>query len=88
MPGILINCYYSAFCQRLRQGVGINFCAIEKIFERYYRVESSTTLHISGFGTGLYLSAEIIMRHDGKIWMDSIPGEGSTFNFTLPRHKT
>ncbi|RKR84869.1 PAS domain S-box-containing protein [Mucilaginibacter gracilis] len=66
------------------QGIGINAHDIDKLFERYYRVENNNTLHISGFGIGLYLSAEIIKRHDGHIWVESEPGVGSTFYFSLP----
>ena len=66
------------------EGLGIKPSDAEKIFNRYYRVESSNTRHISGFGIGLYLSAEIIERHGGRIWLESEPGRGSTFYFSLP----
>lgn len=66
------------------EGMGIKKQDLEKLFDRYYRVETKHTAHISGFGIGLYLSAEIIYRHDGKIWADSESGIGSTFYFTLP----
>jgi PAS domain S-box-containing protein len=66
------------------EGVGISAADAAKIFDRYYRVESSNTKHISGFGIGLYLSAEIVERHGGKIWVESEPGKGSTFYFSLP----
>ena len=69
------------------EGIGIRKQDGEKIFDRYYRVEDRTTKSISGFGIGLYLSAEIIRRHDGKIWVDSEVGKGSTFFFTLPIEK-
>lgn len=64
------------------QGMGIIAEDIEKLFERYYRVKNNHT--ISGFGIGLYLSAEIVARHKGKIWVESEPDEGATFYFTLP----
>lgn len=66
------------------RGIGIKPEDIEKVFERYYRVNDSYTQHISGFGIGLYLSAEIISRHNGRIWVESEGGTGSTFYFTLP----
>lgn len=69
------------------EGVGIQPEDAARIFERYYRVESSNTHHISGFGIGLYLSAEIVQRHDGRIWVESEPGKGSTFYFSLPIKK-
>jgi two-component system sensor histidine kinase VicK len=66
------------------EGLGIKAQDVEKLFERYYRVNSKQTQTISGFGIGLYLCAEIIQRHDGKIWVESEPGKGSTFYFSLP----
>ncbi|MEJ2884801.1 ATP-binding protein [Pedobacter sp. GR22-6] len=66
------------------EGIGIKSSDLDKLFDRYYRVESSQTQHISGFGIGLYLSAEIIRRHHGKIWAESEPGAGTSFFFELP----
>lgn len=66
------------------EGLGIRPQDLPHIFERYYRAGSEHTRHISGFGVGLYLSAEIIQRHHGKIWVESEHGNGSTFYFTLP----
>lgn len=66
------------------EGMGINPEDKAKLFDRYYRVASEHTRHISGFGVGLYLSAEIIERHDGRIWVESEKGVGSTFYFALP----
>lgn len=65
------------------QGMGIRKSDLDKLFDRYYRVETSAT-HISGFGIGLYLSAEIIQRHHGQIGVKSEEHIGSTFFFTLP----
>nr|WP_315424419.1 ATP-binding protein [uncultured Pedobacter sp.] len=65
-------------------GIGIQAHDLEKLFDRFYRVESQQTKTISGFGIGLYLSAEIINRHNGKIWVESKYGEGSTFHFDIP----
>jgi PAS domain S-box-containing protein len=66
------------------EGMGINRKDLPHIFERYFRVETSETHHISGFGIGLYLSAEIVELHGGKIWAESEVGKGSTFYFSLP----
>jgi PAS domain S-box-containing protein len=66
------------------EGIGINRQDIDRLFDRYYRVQNENTRHISGFGVGLYLSAEIIQRHGGRIWAESEKGNGSTFYFTLP----
>lgn len=65
------------------EGMGIKQEDLEKIFDRYYRVESNHTQNIAGFGIGLYLSAEIIQCHGGKVWAESEPGAGSTFYFSL-----
>jgi two-component system sensor histidine kinase VicK len=64
------------------QGIGISSEDAKKLFDRYYRVQGNHT--ISGFGIGLYLSAEIIQRHNGKIWVESDGEAGSTFYFSLP----
>jgi len=62
--------------------MGIDAAEIPRLFERYYRVNNNNT--VSGFGIGLYLSAEIIERHQGKIWAESELSKGSTFYFSLP----
>lgn len=66
------------------EGLGIRPEDRKKLFDRFYRVESNHTRHISGFGIGLYLSAEIVQRHNGQIWVESETGKGSTFYFSLP----
>jgi PAS domain S-box-containing protein len=66
------------------EGMGIKLQDAERIFDRFYRVSSVQSQHIAGFGIGLYLCAEIIERHEGKIWVDSEPDKGSIFYFTLP----
>jgi len=66
------------------EGIGIKPADQEKLFDRYYRIESAQTQAISGFGLGLYLSTEIIQRHNGKVWVESEMGQGSTFHFSLP----
>jgi two-component system, OmpR family, sensor histidine kinase VicK len=66
------------------EGMGIKPHHLEKLFEPYYRVETHHTQHISGFGIGLYISAEIIKRHGGRLWVTSESGKGSTFFFSLP----
>ncbi len=66
------------------EGIGIRESDISRLFERFFRVEDPNTKHISGFGIGLYLSAELIRRHGGTIWAESVKGNGSSFYFTLP----
>jgi signal transduction histidine kinase len=57
----------------------------QNIFERFYRSKDSS-VHISGFGLGLYICRDIINRHNGKIWVES-DLKGSTFYFSLPLKK-
>lgn len=66
------------------EGIGIKKEDIDNLFQRYYRVENIATKNISGFGIGLYLSAEIVKRHGGTIGVKSTPRKGSRFYFTLP----
>jgi two-component system sensor histidine kinase VicK len=66
------------------EGVGINAKDQEKLFQRFYRVENEKLKQIAGFGIGLYLASEIIMRHKGKTWVQSQEDKGSTFYFSLP----
>jgi len=64
-------------------GIGMTKKEIERIFERFYRVEDKKFM-ASGLGMGLYISTEIINAHNGKIGVESEPGKGSTFYFDLP----
>ncbi|QQL49505.1 sensor histidine kinase [Mucilaginibacter ginkgonis] len=66
------------------QGVGINPKEQKKLFERFYRVQRPEHRMVSGFGIGLYLCAEIVKLHKGKIGVHSEEGKGSTFYFTIP----
>ncbi len=65
-------------------GIGINKKDQEKIFERFYRVEGKNEKTFPGFGIGLFISMEIIRRHDGDMGVISEPGKGSAFYFSLP----
>ncbi|MES2809936.1 MAG: PAS domain-containing sensor histidine kinase [Bacteroidota bacterium] len=65
-------------------GPGIQSAELPLLFDRYYRVKEVEAKHISGFGIGLYLCAEIVKRHGGQIWAESERGRGSIFHFTLP----
>jgi hypothetical protein len=67
-------------------GPGISADKIPFLFNRYYRAEQSTKVY-SGLGLGLYICAEIVKRHGGEIGVDTKPGAGSTFWFTLPLGK-
>ena len=62
-------------------GPGIPFEDQSKIFDKFFQIKSDKAL--GGSGLGLTICREIIRAHGGTIWVDSIPGEGSTFTFTL-----
>ena len=65
-------------------GVGIPSEELNKIFDRFHRVERGDARETYGHGLGLYIASKIIEAHGGRIWVKSIPNEGSTFLFTLP----
>ncbi|RRQ45608.1 ATP-binding protein [Chryseobacterium sp. SC28] len=64
-------------------GEGIDAAILPNLFERYFRADHSGKSY-SGLGLGLYICAEIIKKHNGKIGAESKIGEGSTFWFMLP----
>lgn len=65
-------------------GIGIADGLQKKVFERFFREKNAQVQTFPGMGLGLYISANIIHRHGGTIWVESKQGEGSTFYFTLP----
>lgn len=65
-------------------GIGIDKNKQKKIFEKLYQVTDPKEKTFPGLGLGLYISREIILRHEGKIWVESAKGKGSTFYFSLP----
>jgi signal transduction histidine kinase len=67
------------------QGIGIPAGERERIFDRFYRVDSALSRRTQGAGLGLYLVKSVIEAHRGHIWVASDPGQGSTFVFTLHR---
>jgi signal transduction histidine kinase len=64
-------------------GIGIPKENQPDVFRKFYRVES-TARRFQGLGVGLYICFEIIKRHNGNCWLESEPGKGSTFYFSLP----
>jgi PAS domain S-box-containing protein len=66
------------------QGIGIPAAQQARLFEPFYRVDSSLGRRTQGVGLGLFLCKAIVEGHGGHIWVESTPGKGSTFRFTLP----
>jgi PAS domain S-box-containing protein len=66
------------------QGRGIPADKLECIFERFHQVDASDSREKGGTGLGLAICQSIIEQHGGKIWVETILGQGSTFYFTLP----
>lgn len=64
-------------------GIGIERNKMGNLFERFYRVDNSS-MKFQGLGLGLYISAEILKRHNGSFWIESTPDKGSKFFFLLP----
>jgi PAS domain S-box-containing protein len=66
------------------EGLGIPPAETERIFEKFYRLDPEMSRGIGGSGLGLYICRELVRRMDGKIWVESELGAGSTFSFELP----
>jgi signal transduction histidine kinase len=65
-------------------GIGIPAEHLPRLYQRFYRVRTPETRRIEGSGLGLAIVKEIIQKHDGQVFVESVPAEGSTFGFTLP----
>ncbi len=66
-------------------GIGIASEEIPRLFKPYSRLSADTQRH-PGLGLGLALAKQVVELHGGKIWVESEPGKGSTFSFSLPRY--
>lgn len=69
------------------QGMGIPKENVDKIFERFYRVDKARSRKLGGTGLGLAIAKEMIQAHGGSIWAKSEEGKGTTIYFTLPMEK-
>ena len=65
-------------------GVGIPPAVRDKIFEEFGQADDSSTREQGGTGLGLAIARRMVELHGGRLWVDSEPGEGSTFSFSLP----
>jgi two-component system sensor histidine kinase SenX3 len=68
------------------QGIGIPAEDIDRIFERFYRVDPARHRSTGGTGLGLAIVKHVAATHGGDVSVWSVEGEGSTFTLTLPRH--
>ena len=70
------------------QGVGIPRADIDRVFERFYKVDKSRQRGQGGTGLGLAIARHIAEGHGGRIWVESVEGRGSVFTFTMPLAET
>lgn len=68
----------------LNRGPGISPEEMPRLFSRFYRTRAARITHAEGLGLGLYISKGLVEAHGGHIWAESIPGQTTTFHFTLP----
>jgi PAS domain S-box-containing protein len=68
-------------------GIGIDEEHLDKLFDRYYRVDN-TAMRFEGLGLGLFISSEVLKRHNGTFWIESEKGTGTTIFFRLPIKQT
>ena len=66
------------------QGIGIPQEVVPRLFDKFRRGYSSMMPGACGTGLGLHISKQIVDAHGGQIWVESEPGKGSTFSFTIP----
>lgn len=71
-------------CQVKDTGVGISKPNQKRLFEKFYRVKTAETIEITGTGLGLWITQKLLEMMNGKIWLESEEGKGSSFSFSLP----
>ncbi len=65
-------------------GVGISEQEQRHLFERFFRTKGARQSAVDGLGLGLYIASNIVKEHGGRIWVQSQPGQGSAFFFSIP----
>ena len=66
-------------------GIGMSKADLSRLFTKFFRAVTSSTREVSGTGLGLFITRHLVEAQEGKIWVESEEGKGSTFSFTLPR---
>ena len=66
------------------QGVGIPRADLDRVFERFYKVDKARVRGKGGTGLGLAIARHIVEGHGGRIWVESVEGQGATFRFAIP----
>ena len=66
------------------EGIGVSEESHQRIFEQFFQVDQGPSRPYHGAGLGLFIAKSMVELHGGKIWLDSLPGKGSTFHFTVP----
>ena len=65
-------------------GIGIPMASQSRVFERFYRVDEGRAREMGGTGLGLAIVKHIVLSHNGRIWLDSVLGQGSVFHVAVP----
>jgi signal transduction histidine kinase len=64
-------------------GIGISISEQKKVFERFYRVPGEQKRTAEGLGVGLFIAHLIVAHYGGRLWVESVKGQGSIFSFSL-----